>query len=383
MTSLLFKNLFRAGALSLTLLLALTGCGSTSNPTVTTPPSSPSSPSPSSGSSFTVASVQPANAATQVATSAAIAITFSAAADASTVNATNITLTGTSAVTGTIAYDSSNNTATFTPKAALAAGTAFTLNVSGVTSADGTALQSPFNSTFKTASPQYQATLFGGTSSSASQGGQVMVDTGGNVTVTLTNATPSTEFTVNFCTAVTSPPCLNVGTVSSDASGSGTATMMFPQPGDWAGDFELESGGTEEYSTALYSTTDTASMNTSNYSSTLVPYTKADEGDLLNAGKLEQDPLANGNITYLNGKLEISVTGALPNVYYEIQQQYTLLKSAECSECFEIGGFETDASGDFSGSNSTKGTVDTSGDIFEVSSGPYAGFIGGFMVPQQ
>jgi hypothetical protein len=107
------------------------------------------------------------------------------------------------------------------------------------------------------------------------------------------------------------------------------------------------------------------------------------EGDLLNAGKLEQDPLANGNITYLNGKLEISVTGALPNVYYEIQQQYTLLKSAECSECFEIGGFETDASGDFSGSNSTKGTVDTSGDIIEVSSGPYAGFIGGFMVPKQ
>ena len=376
MTSPLIKNLFRLGAPALTILFALTGCSST--PAATTPPSNPSGPSPS-GSSFTVTSVQPANAATQVPASTAVAITFSAAADVSTVNATDITLTGSSAVAGTVSYDSSNNTATFTPNAALAANTAYTLNVAGVTSSGGAALQSAFKSTFATASSQYQAALFA--NGSAPGSGQVTVDTGGNVTVDVTSVTPSTEYTVAFCPGVTSPPCFSAGKVSSDAQGNGTATMMFPQPGDWAGNFELDSGSTEEYVTALYAGTE--STSTATYSSTLVPYTKTDGGALLNASSLQQDPLTAGAITDSNGKLEISVVGAEPSVYYEITQEFAPPSSAQCSECFEIGGFETDGSGDYSGSNSTTGAVENSGDIFQVSSGPYAGFIGGFMVPQQ
>jgi hypothetical protein len=375
-----WKNLFRLGAPSLALLSALTGCSGGNSPAPS--PSSPPSPSPSSSSTFSVTSVQPASGATQVAATSAVQIVFSSSADSSTVNTTNITLAGPSAVAGSVAYDSSNNTATFTPSAALAANTTYTLNVSGVTSAGGTALSSTFKSTFTTASIQYQAMLFSNVVASSGNG-QVTVDTGGNVTVNLTGATPSTDYTVNFCTNVTSPACLNVGTVSSDASGNGSLTTMFPQSGDWAGNFELQSGGTTVYYTALYSTTNATTVTTSMFSATLLPYTKTDDGAMLNAGTLQQDPLTGGSVTYANGKFQITLKGALPDAYYEFIQDFVPLNSPECSECYEIGGFETDASGDYSGPSSTKSTADTSGDIFLVENGPYAGFIGGFSVPQQ
>jgi len=77
----------------------------------------------------TVVSTSPASNATGVATSQVVGITFSKAMTASSITTSTFTLKkGTTAVTGTVAY--SGTTATFTPSAALAAGTVYTASMS-------------------------------------------------------------------------------------------------------------------------------------------------------------------------------------------------------------------------------------------------------------
>lgn len=76
----------------------------------------------------TVLSTDPLNNAISVASNKVIAITFSEAMTASTLNATTFTLKqGTTAVNGVVAY--SGTTATFTPATALSANTAYTATV--------------------------------------------------------------------------------------------------------------------------------------------------------------------------------------------------------------------------------------------------------------
>ncbi len=107
----------------------------------------------SATASFNVTSVQPASGATGVAINAPITVTFSGAANASSVTTTHISLTGTSAVAGTVAWDSANNTATFTCRRHM-----YALKVAGVTSSTGVALSSAFKSTFTTLVPSASAT---------------------------------------------------------------------------------------------------------------------------------------------------------------------------------------------------------------------------------
>jgi len=97
----------------------------------------------------TVTVESPASAATNVAVSSSVSATFNEAVQASSIGFTLKTSSGT-AVAATIAYNSSTDTATLTPKAALAYGTTYTATVSGAKSNAGVAMSSPVSWSFTT-----------------------------------------------------------------------------------------------------------------------------------------------------------------------------------------------------------------------------------------
>ncbi len=116
-------------------------CGSTTD---TTPPS--------------VTGTSPANGATGVASSIAPSATFSEAIDPTTISTTTMTLTNqatSAAVAGSVAYNGTSHVATFSPSAALAAGTTYLARVkggsTGVKDLAGNALAADVTWTFTTA----------------------------------------------------------------------------------------------------------------------------------------------------------------------------------------------------------------------------------------
>lgn len=379
---------------SVALFLALiTGCSNSSvKPPQTTP--NPPAPAPPPPASFSVTAVTPASGTTGVATNATIQITFSSAADTSTVNATNIQVSAAKAVAGTVTYNASTDTATFTPSAALANGTSYTVTVSGVTSSAGTALASTFTSTFTTVaassgggggggSPtlQYQTSLL--SASSTTDNGQVTVDTSGNVTVQLTGGTASTTYTARFCPAFdagtgnTQPACTSLGSLTTNASGNGSMTVKFPTPGSWAGDFSLETSTSApaEYATGL--ATNKGAPSGQVYMSTLEPASTTNGKGVVTPAT-PQDPLSSGSISYSNGSIQVTVKGASPNTTYTVNESET--NYMDSSGTYALGSFTTDASGDGSATISVSGGA--GGDLFQVVPPSGAGFIGGFSVPQ-
>jgi hypothetical protein len=124
------------------LLTASAGCGKDdSNPT--SPGGDTTAP--------TVSSTNPVNGATGV---AVITATFNEAMTASTITSSTFTTTGPGAtvVPGTVSYNSSTSTATFTPNSALSASTAYTATVTtGAKDAAGNAMASNKVWTFSTA----------------------------------------------------------------------------------------------------------------------------------------------------------------------------------------------------------------------------------------
>ncbi len=369
--------------------LASVGCGGGSPHSVSGSPSDPSNPSPTPSqpsAAFSVSAITPGSGALQIALNSAIQISFSSAADASTVDATNIKVTDPKPVAGTVSYDSDNNTATFTPSAALVANSTYTVTVSGVTSASGASLASPFTSAFATASAsnspggstgtdstlQYQAPLF----SSTTANGQVSIDASGNVTVQLTGATASTSFTVQFCPAFdasinqTAPACFNVTTLSTDASGNGSSTVEFPQPGNWAGDFQLMVDGKEQFITTLE-----PGVNGETFLATLEPETTTNGGTVTMTSS--QSPLTSGAVTYANGTVTFAMTGASPNSMFTTTESET--RYVGSSGTYELNTFSTDAQGDATSSAQLSGT---GGDMLEALPQKSAGFIGGFSVPK-
>lgn len=94
----------------------------------------------------TVTSMTPVNMATQVLISTNISAQFSEAMDASSINLQSVVLrAGTQIVAGTVSLDAANNTAIFTPTAALTSSTDYTMTVTtGASSAAGQALASDF-----------------------------------------------------------------------------------------------------------------------------------------------------------------------------------------------------------------------------------------------
>lgn len=360
---------------SLTLLGLVTGCSSRQTTLV----------SPGPPAAFSVSAITPAPGASNVPANATIQITFSSSAAPATVNTTNIQLSDPNPVAGTVTYNQSTNTAIFTPSADLAPNTSYSVTVTGVTSATGAVMTGSFISKFASipAAQQYQASLF--SSDQSSINGQVSIDTIGNVTVQLTGGAAKTTFTVEFCPAYNAagsakePACINTGSLSTDASGDGSSTALFPQPGSWAGDFEIYSGNTA-YATSLLEYT-TPATSTQTYMSTLQPE------DTVNGTGITrwptQSPLTSGTVTYANGSVTFTVTGASPGTLYETAESQSV--AMESSGSYSMSDFTTDSNGDGS---STEPMVDGAGygDLFEIDpayEGSYsAGYVGGFSVPQ-
>jgi len=107
-----------------------------------------------SASAPTVTSVSPASGATDVAVNTLVTATFNMAMNASTITTSSFTLkAGTTPVSGSVAYNSSTYTATFTPGANLSYSTAYTATLStAITNTYGTPLASAYSWSFTTAS---------------------------------------------------------------------------------------------------------------------------------------------------------------------------------------------------------------------------------------
>lgn len=393
---------FVALSSSLFLMLAV-GCGGSNSPKPQSP-APPSKPAGASPATFSVASVKPASGTTNVPLNSSIQITFSSAADSSTVNTTDIVVTDPKAVSGTVNYDSSTETATFTPAAPLVADSTYTVTVNGVKSSAGTAMSSAFQAKFATVMPppppppsggggtggggsstpvtQFQAPLTPEIGLGTGFNGQVAVDTAGNTTVKLTGAGATTSYTLQFCpgfdagaTTIPAPSCFNITTITTDASGNGSATAMFPKPGNWAGDFYLnDSTGKAKYQTYLAS-----GVNNQTYMAVLLPDTTTNGGAVTTSSK--QEPLTSGTVTYSKNSLQFTVKGASPNTTYYTSSSETVYMDS--SGTYQLSTFTTDASG-----NGSSTTTESSpgGDLFQV--GPNAmppttaGYIGGFAVPK-
>jgi hypothetical protein len=100
-----------------------------------------------------VNSTTPGSGATNVDSVTPVTATFSQAIDTTTLNGSTFTLsTSAGAVTGSMSYDSTSQTARFTPSQPLQPGTTYTATISGVVAASGARLSSPVTWSFTTAS---------------------------------------------------------------------------------------------------------------------------------------------------------------------------------------------------------------------------------------
>jgi hypothetical protein len=97
----------------------------------------------------TVTTTSPQNGQTSVPTDTDVSATFSQAVQPSTINFT-LTGPGGISVPGTLSYDSSTDTATFTPTSSLAYSTTYTAAVSGAENSSGTPMSSPDTWSFTT-----------------------------------------------------------------------------------------------------------------------------------------------------------------------------------------------------------------------------------------
>ncbi|HEY1600689.1 MAG TPA: DUF4082 domain-containing protein, partial [Pirellulales bacterium] len=125
----------------------------------TTPPAPDTTPP-------TVTAFNPANGATNVATSAPLTVSFSEALNAATITSSTVTLRNSSNVTipVTVTYNAATNTATLTPTSPLSYATTYTITVAGgangVKDIAGNALVANDTSTFATASQPASSSLF-------------------------------------------------------------------------------------------------------------------------------------------------------------------------------------------------------------------------------
>jgi hypothetical protein len=167
-----------------------------------------------------VISATPADTGTNVPIGSVISTTFNTAMDTTTISNTTFTVQGPSGpVDGTFGYDTSSNTATFTPTGQLAYNTTYTVTVTGgVTDTSGNALTAKtwsFTTALDTNPPYVTSTT---PASGATDAG-----TGGSVSATFSSPMdPNTINSSNF--ALTGPSGAVGGTVSYNSS---TYTAVF------------------------------------------------------------------------------------------------------------------------------------------------------------
>lgn len=368
-------------------VLSLAGCASSSHTGVSSNSTTPAA------SSTTVAGVTPASGATGVDLNAAIQVTFSSFVTPGTVDAANIQVAGAQPVVGAVTYDSGSDVATFTPSAALAANTKYTVTVAGVTDSTGKAVTS-FTSTFTTGQTtaaagdntvQYQASLFAAAPAYTGSG-QIYILTCGCVAVQTTGAQASTTYSVSFCPAYPAsqpaPSCISVGSIETDANGDADQMVHFPQPGNWAGDFQLAAGSTVQYATGMVPPA-SAGGSSEVYLATLEPLTTVNAGALEPSGSSPaQSSLSAGTVTWFNGALQISIAGGAANASYIAVESTDALggsASLKLSNSQQQSAFPSDGNGNLNFSVLQDGSE---GDMFELEpQNSQAGFIGGFTVP--
>jgi hypothetical protein len=208
-------------------------------------------------------------------------------------------------------------------------------------------------------------------------GGQVTIDTSGNTTVQVTGQAASQTYTLQFCPASVggdkSPACFNVTTVSTDSTGNGSSTAMFPKAGNWAGEFSVNnSSGAAVVQSGLF-----PNLANEAYMSRLLPESTTNGGLVaINKG---QNPLSSGSVSYSNSTLLFTVNGADPSTSYQIDQ--TEGASIDSSNSYAIGSFTTNSSGNGSASISYAKAISDGGDMFNIEGGTGAGFISGFSIP--
>lgn len=335
-----------------------------------------------------VKNVSPFPDASCVSPTTPIVITFNEGADVSTLNSTNIVITteAGAVIPAKIGYNVTTASVTLTPTAPLPSGS-ITVTVDNVADAAGVKMTSPFTWTFTTtcggsgsATTQYIATIVSDAPGQMTNG-QLTIDTAGDTTVQVAGTTPNTTYTVQFCPAVVPsatsfPPCVNIMTISTDASGNATSTAKFPNSGDWAGDFSLnDAAGKAQYSTYL-----TGAANQT-YLAALLPLTKTNNGAAVLFTNWPQEPLSSGSVSYSNGVLQITVKGAAPSASHYVSETETVY--VDGSGSYGLGTFTTDSQGN--GSMTTNLSGGAGGDLFQVGlssiTGTQNGFIGGFTVP--
>lgn len=98
----------------------------------------------------TVTAVAPASGATRVSVLAVVSVTFSESVDPTTLAAGIQVAAGATPVAGSVTCDAVNRVATFTPSAALASQTLYTVTVAGVKDLAGNTMTAAFTSTFTT-----------------------------------------------------------------------------------------------------------------------------------------------------------------------------------------------------------------------------------------
>jgi hypothetical protein len=257
----------------------------------------------------------------------------------------------------------------------------FTVTSSAVTEDTEWSIGAPFkmivvSESAASSSPtmQFQTSLLGSQDTKIVVDGQVTIDTSGNTTVNVTGQAAGKTYTLQFCPATASsnqgPACFNVTTVSIDSSGSASATVKFPQSGNWAGDFSLnDSSGNQIVDSGLL-----PGLANETYYSTLLPESQTDGGAV--ALYKGQNPLTSGSVSYSNGEMVFTVKGAAADIGYQVDQ--TSGTDLDSSNSYALGTLDTNTAGD--GSASVQLTP-TGGDMFNMEGGTGAGFVGGFSIP--
>lgn len=111
----------------------------------------------------TVTAVVPASGATRVSVVAAVSVTFSESVDPTTLTAGIQVAAGVTPVAGSVTCDTANRVATFTPSAALASQTLYTITVAGVKDLAGNSMTAAFTSTFTTGKVLFSDSFESGT----------------------------------------------------------------------------------------------------------------------------------------------------------------------------------------------------------------------------
>jgi hypothetical protein len=206
--------------------------------------------------------------------------------------------------------------------------------------------------------------------------GTLSVDTAGDIHLALTNAKPGTYLLTfqSWNSGGWTSAAMEIATVIVDANGNANGTFHFPQSGTWVGDFSVNVGSNAYVNDWAYG-------SLASYQAILVQakYANAGRGSQRNSNleTVPQDQLGSGTVTVTNGKVEITVKGAAPNVTYY---------AGSCGQqCYAGTPFTTDANGN--GSVSFTLNAAPGGDIFDIyryinnTAGAVAGFDSGFKVP--